>query len=340
MRFVDIEISRETKPVSEKGFGVPLVLATSKAIDYKKYTGIEGVTEDIAETTKEYKLLSRMFGQNPKPAEIAVYGIVFDSNKDDPTALTTALNELIKIHKDFYYVVSTEQGDKEIKALAEWTNTQDKIYGVTTSNVELTEEIRELYDNAFVVVHDQPDTFVAEGLIGVCAPKKIGSYTWTFKNVSGVPAAKYSDHMINRIHDANASTYINEAGLLLNSRGVTTSGEYIDVIQATHYLKSRIAERVFHLLALRDKVPGTDAGIGLVVSEIESVLSETVENTTTGEGIIARDDAGNPMYTITFPRRADIPKKILAQRILPDIQWTATISGAFEKVQIRGVLTV
>ncbi|AUS87031.1 DUF3383 domain-containing protein [Lysinibacillus sp. YS11] len=340
MRYVDVQISRETKPISEKGFGLSLLLATSKAIDYKEYTGIESVAEDFEETTNEYKLLSRMFGQNPRPAEIAVFGVAYDSATAEPTALISSLNELIKTHNDFYYVVSPEQGDEEITALAEWTNTKDKIYGATTSNVELAEKLRGLYDNAFLVVHDQPNTYVAEGLIGVCAPKKIGAYTWTFKNVQGVPAVKYDNTMINRIHAANASTYINEAGLLLNSKGVATSGEFIDVIQATHYLKARMAESVFRLLALRDKVPGTDTGIGLAVAEVESVLASTVENTTTGEGIIARDDAGNPMYTITFPRRKDIPKNTLAQRILPDIQWTATISGAFEKVQIRGVLTV
>lgn len=340
MRYVDVQISRETKPISEKGFGLPLLLATSKAVDYKEYTGVEDVAADFNENTKEYKLLSRMFGQSLRPAEIAVYGIVYDSAAGEATALTSAMNELIKTHNDFYYVVSTEQADKEITALAEWTNTQDKLYGVTTSNVELAETLKGKYDNTFILVHDEPDTYVAEGLIGACAPKKIGAYTWTFKNVQGVPAAKYDNTMINRIHDANASTYINEAGLLLNSKGVATSGEYIDVIQATHYLKARIAENVFRMLALRDKVPGTDTGIGLAVAEVEGVLASTVENTTTGEGIIARDDAGNPMYTITFPKRKDIPKNTLAQRILPDIQWTATIAGAFEKVQIRGVLTV
>ncbi len=340
MRYVDVEISRETKPLSEKGFGLPLVLATSKTVDYKEYTGIEDVALDFDVSTKEYKLFSRMFGQNPKPAEIAVYGFDYDSVLDGATALPSTLNELIKTHSDFYYVVSPEQGDAEITALAEWTNTQDKLYGVTTSNVTLAETIKGQYDNTFIVVHDQPGTYVAEGLIAVCAPKKIGSFTWTFKNVQGVPAVTFDNTEINQIEDANASTYINEAGLLMNSKGVVTSGEYIDVIQATHYLKARLAEGVFRLIALRDKVPGTDSGITLVVGEVETILSREIENVTTGEGIIARDEAGNPMYTITAPRRADIPKNTLAQRILPDIKWTATIAGAFEKVQIRGVLTI
>jgi len=343
MRYVDVQITRETKPLSEKGFGLPLVLATSKTLDYKEYTDIEDVAIDFDVMSEEYKLFSRMFGQDPKPAEIAVYGFVYDAIADEPEALKATLNELVKTHSDFYYVVSPEQGDEEIIALAEWTNTQDKLYGVTTSNITLAETMKGQYDNTFIVVHDQPGTYVAEGLIAVCASKKIGSFTWTFKNVQGfpiIPAAAYNNMEINQIEDANASTYINEAGRLMNSKGVVTTGEYIDVIQATHYLKARLAESVFRLISLRDKVPGTDSGISLIVGEVETVLSREIENVTTGEGIIARDEAGNPMYTITAPRRVDIPKNTLAQRILPDIKWTATITGAFEKVQIRGVLTI
>jgi hypothetical protein len=334
MRYVDVQITRETKPISEKGFGLPLMLATSKDFNYKVYTDILEVSPDFAEDTKEYKLLSRMFGQNPRPDEIAVYGFLYDAVSDGPTALTATLNELIKTHNDFYYVVSPEQGDEEIKALAEWTNTQDKLYGVTTDNIALAEEIQGMYDNTFIVAHDQPDTYVAEGLISTCAPRTIGSYTWTFKNVQGVPAVAYDNTMINQIHAANASTYINEAGVLMNSHGVVTSGEYIDVIQSTHFLKARMAEYAFRLLALKDKVPYTDAGIALVVAEVEKVLDQAFK-----QGIIA-DEEGVPMYTITVPKRADIPKNTIAQRILPDVQWTAVIAGAVEKVEIRGTLTL
>lgn len=331
-RFVDVVITRETKAVSEKGFGLPLVLATSKTLAYKVYTDISEVVADFAATTEEYKLLSRMFEQNPRPAEIACYGIVYN---DTPATLTTALNTLIQTKNDFYYLVSPEQGDDEIEVLAAWANTQDKIYGATTSNATLAEELSGLYDNAFLVVHDQPSFYVAEGLIATCAPRTIGSYTWTFKNVQGVPAVAYDAATINDIHDNNASTYVEEFGLLVNTKGVVTSGEYIDNIQATHFIKARMAESVFRLLALKEKVPYTDAGIALVVAAMEDVLKQAYN-----QGIIADDEAGNPLYSINVPKRADIPANSRAQRILPDIPWTATIAGAIEKVTIKGTLTV
>lgn len=331
MRYVDVVITRETKPISEKGFGLPLALATGKDFPYKVYTDISEVPNDFAENTEEYKLLSRMFGQSPRPDEIAVYGVAYEGT---PTELVSALNELVKTHNDFYYLVSVEQGDEEITAFAEWTNTQDKLYGATTANPELAATLRGLYDNAFLVVHNQPDCYVAEGLVSTCAPRTIGSYTWTFKNVQGVPAVNYDATVINEIHKNNASTYINEAGVLLNSHGVVTSGEYIDVIQSTHFLKARLGEYVFRLLALKDKVPYTDAGIALVVAEVEKVLNQAFKM-----GIIA-DEEGIPQYTITVPKRSEIAKNTIAQRILPDVKWTAVIAGAVEKVEIRGTLTL
>lgn len=333
-RYVDVTITRQTKAVSEKGFGTPLVLATSKNLPYKVYTEINQVASDFATTTEEYKLFSRMFGQNPRPAEIAVFGVQYDEALGDPKTLVTALNDLIKTHNDFYYLVSVVQGDDEIAALAQWVSTQEKIYAASTSSETLYTMLNGLYNNVFLLVHDQPRQYPAEGLVALLAPQVIGSYTWTFKTIQGVSPAAYDDTKINDIHDNNACTYIREGGVNITSRGVATSGEYIDVVQATHFIKARMTEAVFRLLATQPKVPYTDAGIAMVVAEVDNVLKQAFR-----QGIIAEEN-GEPLYTITVPKRAEIPANTRAQRILPDVEWTATIAGAVEKVEIRGVLTI
>lgn len=333
-RYVDVTITRQTKAVSEKGFGTPLVLATSKNLPYKVYTDIEQVANDFATTTEEYKLFSRMFGQNPRPAEIAVFGVQYNGTSGDPAVLVDALNTLIQTHNDFYYLVSVEQGDDEIAALAEWTSTQEKIYAASTSSETLYTMLSGLYDNVFLLVHDQPRQYPAEGLVALLAPQEIGSYTWTFKTIQGVAPATFDATKINDIHNNNACTYIREGGVNITSHGVATSGEYIDNVQATHFIKARMTEAVFRLLATQPKVPYTDAGIAMVVAEVDNVLKQAFR-----QGIIAEEN-GEPLYTITVPKRAEIPANTRAQRILPDVEWTATIAGAVEKVEIRGVLTI
>lgn len=335
MRYVDVQITRETKPISEKGFGLPFVLGTSKDFPYKEYTEIEEVAVDYDVDSREYKLASRMFGQSPRPREIAMYSTLYVALTDEPSKLVAALNDLVKTHKDFYYLTCVEQGNEEITVLADWISTSDRLYGATTSSKELAATLKGLYDNLFLVVHDKPEKYVAEGLISTCAPRKIGSFTWTFKNVKGVPAVGYDNTTVNEIQKNNASTYIEEAGILMNSHGVVTNGEYIDIIQATHFLKARMAESVFRLLALTEKVPFTDPGIALIVAEIENVL-----NLSTKQDIIAVDDADNPLYSITAPRAAEVQKNTKAKRILPDVKWRAVIAGAIENVEIRGVLSL
>ena len=334
-RFVEVNITRETKPVSEKGFGLPLMLATSKALDYKVYTDISEVAEDFAETTREYKLATRMFGQSPKIRELACYGVSYVAEADDVSALSAALNDLVTTDNDWFYLVSTANGDAEIKELCNWISTQEKIYGVTTKNIALSGEIKNLYENVLLSVHDDEHAYHAEGLIAYGAPQVIGSYVFSHKQVNGVRAAKLSNAEINTIIANNATTCISEMGWLINASGKAVGGEYLDVIQADYFLRARLREDIFQLLATVKKVPYTDAGIAMVVARMDTRFKSAYR-----QGIIAEDDNGDPDYQITFPRRKDIPKNTIAQRILPEVNFRIIIAGGVEKVQINGVLAL
>lgn len=333
--FVTVNITRETKPVSEAGFGLPLMLATSKELDYKIYTDISEVSKDFTETTREYKLASRMFGQSPKIAKLACYGVPYVPDADDVTVLTGALNELAQLNNEFFYLVCPENGDKEIKALAEWMSTQEKFYGATTKSVALIEELKGKYENTFLSVHDDPEAFHAEGLIAQSAPKEIGSYTWTFKQVNGVGAAKLTTTEINSVIENNGTTCINEMGILLNASGKVLSGDYIDVVQSDYFLRARLREDVFRTLAVVEKIPYTNEGIAKIVDVMDTRFKSAYR-----QGIIATNDAGEPDYTISYPLRSEIPKNKIAQRILPDIKFRVVIAGAIEGTEINGVLTL
>lgn len=334
-RFVEVDISRETKPVSEKGFGLPLMLATSKVLDYKVYTDISEVATDFAETSREYKLATRMFGQSPKIAELACYGVSYVPDADEPTALVAALNDLIVTNNDWFYLASPENGDAAIKALAEWMSTQEKIYGVTTQNIALAEEIKGMYENTYISVHDDADSFHAEGLLAYGAPQAIGSYDFAHKQINGVSAAELSNAEINAVKAANATTAVNEMGLIVNLTGMAVGGDFLDVIQADYFLRARLREDIFQHLATTKKTPFTDPGIAQIVSVMDTRFKSAFR-----QGIIAEDENGDPDYTIEFPRRADIPKNERAQRVLRGVKFRAVIAGAVENVEISGVLTV
>lgn len=334
-RFVTVNITRETKPVSEKGFGLPLMLATSKELPYTVYRDISDVVKDFPITSREYKLAARMFGQSPKIEELACVGISYISGTDDVVALPAALSDLIVTHNEWFYLVSTANGDAEITALCEWISTQEKIYGATTTNIALSEQLMALYENVLLSVHDNPEAFHAEGLLAWGAPLVIGSYDFSHKQINGVPAAKLTNAEINTIIANNATTAVKEMGLIVNASGKAVGGDYLDVIQADYFLRARLREDIFQLLATVKKVPYTDAGIAQVVERMDTRFKSAYR-----QGIIAEDDNGEPDYTITFPRRKDIPKNTIAKRILPDIKFRVVIAGGVEKVEINGVLTL
>ena len=334
-RHVTVDITRETKPVSEKGFGLPLMLATSKFLDYKVYTDISEVAEDFAETTREYKLANRMFGQSPKIAELACYGIDYVPDADEVTALVAALNDLVVTNNDWFYLVCSDNSDAAIKALAEWMSAQEKIYGATTPNVALAEEIRGMYENTYLSVHDDETAFHAEGLIAYGAPQEIGSYDFAHKQINGVRAARLSNAEINAVKAANATTAVNEMGLIVNLTGKAVGGDFLDVIQADYFLRARLREDVFQHLATTKKTPFTDPGIAQIVAVMDKRFKSAFR-----QGIIAEDENGDADYTIEFPRRADIPKNERAQRVLRGIKFRAVLAGAVENVEISGVLTV
>lgn len=328
-RYVNVTITRQTKAVSQAGFGLPLILSTEKDAAYKEYTELSGIGTDYGETSETYKLANAIMGQNPRPAKVAVFGTLYDAAVGVATDLSAALNELVKTHDDFYYLASVEQGDAEITELASWTSARDKLYFATTSNQALALT----HENAIILVHDKPAEYPAEAWIGVCAPQEIGSYTWTFKTLSGITPAAYDITTVQAIEDANMSAYIKEGGVNITSKGVTTSGEYIDIIQGTHYLTARITEAVFGLLVRNPKIPYTVGGINMVVAEIEGVLKRAAN-----QGIIALDADGQPLFTVKAPNLDEISTNDKANRLLPNLDWEATVAGAVENADINGVL--
>ncbi|HHT7186908.1 TPA: DUF3383 family protein [Bacillus cereus] len=330
-RYVSVTITRQTKAVSQKGFGLPLILSTDKKLDYKEYTEIDGIGTDYGTNSATYKLASAILGQTPRPEKIAVHGVTYVAATGNPTELSAALNELVKKYNDFFYLHCTLQTDPVITELSKWINTQEKFYFASTVNKTLAKTLNS--QNTVILVHPAPDTYPAAAWVGVCAPQQVGSYTWTFKNLNGIAPADYDVTAINDIEANNASTYITEGGVNITSKGVTTSGEYIDILQGQYFLKARMTEGVFGLLARLPKVPFTDAGIALIVAEVEKTLKTGVN-----QGIIATDKDGNPLYSITAPTRAEVSTNDKAQRILPDVKWEATIAGAIENVKINGVL--
>lgn len=179
--------------------------------------------------------------------------------------------------------------------------------------------------------NDYFDSFLDAAIAGLMLPTDPGSETWAFKTVSGPVVDSLTPSQRSAALSYYANVYQSVAGVAITQMGYVSSGTYIDIVRGRDWLKTRLAEDVFELLASLIKVPFTDAGIAMVEGAIRGVLQEGVT-----VGLLA----ASPAPAVFVPRAADVSSQNKANRILPDVTFTATLAGAIHKVEIEGTISL
>lgn len=327
-----VNISKLTKSLSQQGFGLPLIFATSKDHPYTLYSDIAAVAQDFAVETTEYKIAARMLGQNPAPAQIAIYGKLWDGEAGQPADLVAALNTLMLSKNDWYFLACSENSDEVIKALAAWADTQIKMYFATTQNKSLAATMEN--ENTVVMYHNTDDAYVAEGLAAIAAVNEPGSLTFKFRTIAGVLESDANDTDLAQLHTDGSFSYVKKMGVLQTSEGITTTGEYIDVVMGAHFLKVRMEEEAMALAINNKKIPYDNSGIAMLVSAADAVLKRGVT-----QGIVLKDNDGNGVYQISYLKREEVPTNDIAARAYNGIKWSAKLAGAIHTGTISGILT-
>lgn len=314
-----VNIQRKTVGVSERGFGTILIFDPSQDINFK-YITAENVKEFSTES-KLYKMASRLFMQKPQPQEVAVVG--------KNGAAVEGFKKVLEETGDFFFLTCTDNSVETIKGLSNLCQVNNKVYAVTVNDYEDAKKLfEEVYDNTFVMYHDDSESFVAEAL-AVVMSYKIGGKTAKFKTLQGVKAANVSLTQVNELHKSNLFTYVEKLGVLQTSEGKMLSGEYIDVILGEYWIRFRMEERMQRLALTQDKIPYTNRGIGMLVGVAELVLTEAVAMGIVEEG----------QYKVDYKVREDVDSNEVALRKYDYILWTAMLQGAIHTGQISGILT-
>lgn len=69
-----VNITKLTKAITQKGFGLIMIYDTEQDSEYGIYSDITAVGETFPVDSKAYKIASRIFGQSPRPQNIAICG--------------------------------------------------------------------------------------------------------------------------------------------------------------------------------------------------------------------------------------------------------------------------
>lgn len=137
----------------------------------------------------------------------------------------------------------------------------------------------------------------------------------------------------------NANLYRTMYGTNSYIEGKTSSGQYVDVIRFSHWVKFRMEESVFAYMKRR-----SDQGLSMKMSDddlpvLKSVLTNNPINIGIRNGSILTgyDSVNKVSYDpiITIPKRAEIPTNDLANRILNDVKVELIYNTSLHYVKIR-----
>ena len=151
------------------------------------------------------------------------------------------------------------------------------------------------------------------------------------KTLSGITFDALTDTQSINARDKECNVYESIAGVNMTREGKVASGEFIDIIRGVDWLQATIQENVYARFVNLPKIPFTDGGIAIIESEVISALTA---------GIVSGFIATNPQYVISVPLASEVSAGDKAARFLPDVEFTAYLTGAIHKTRIDGVVSL
>ena len=342
-RFITVNITDQTKPVSQAGFGTAFLLepvsAEADEYDYTEVRSIDDIPEDAGTLASD--MANAYLSQSPTAGVINMQGVYVADPDGTVVDIPAALDLVYEENNDWYGLLLASREQSEIEGAAGWTPA-NKLF--ITQPVEpdfaaLSAYGLAGYNNTGIFPSVEEQAIDAAIMARMFATDP-GSATWKWKTLNGVTSSGYPNADVSSMlspdeGEAFMNPVIYEKGVYYTADGKTGDGSYLDITRAIDWMEARITENIFNLMINTDKVPYTDDGIAQVAARLEEILRLAVDR-----NVIALDDEGVPLYTLDIPARLDIPTNTRANRILPDMDFEATVAGAVHSVDVAGVLKV
>jgi len=256
------------------------------------------------------------------------------------SGLADDIADLRDVNDDWYAICGDWFSYAEIDAVADYIETlpriqaamcQDQDIPLTGSADTASLLLAQDFERTFLYFHPTTEEFPHAASLGKNLPKDPGSITWKFKSLTGVAFQEYTSSELTELRAKNCEHYIRLAGNNISAEGKMIGGEFIDITRFIDWVTARLQENVFGAMINLDKIPFTDQGIGVIENEVRGVLKN---------GIAVGGFAANPEPTVTVPLAADVDVNDKANRLLPDVTFTATLAGAIHATEIRGTVSV
>lgn len=257
-----------------------------------------------------------------------------DGNIDADLSLIEAEDD------DFFGIAIASAGATDIADVAAWTETRERFFMARLRNYKELDSSTDVTGPALSAaeydytagIYTGDDIHYADcAWLGKQLPKDPGSSNYAHKELKGVTADKLTSSQRANLVANNMNFYETISGLSITRWGTVASGDYIDNNIGILWLKARIREEVFGLLASLEKVPYTDAWIGMVVAAVRKVLNLGVQR------LILSPDSP---IVVRAPKASEVSRADKTARLLPDVKFSAVLGDGINKVNVNGTVSV
>ena len=329
---VNISIVVQSSALSRKGFNSLMITGAAANFDVgfvehevREYTTYQAVVDDTDILSGDVKDMAQVaFAQTPAIPKLYISRI-------NTTVTSTDLDAIAANNNDWFGYAHAFATDADQTNASSWLAANKK-YGFFLIT-DKTKDLALASNYSSIWYTDATYTSTAKWLQVAIASRILakipGSYTAAFKTLELVSTTQLTGTEETVLRTNNVNQYSQVSGRSITWNGKTSNGGFIDTYIGALYLEARMAEDLFAQLASVEKIPYTNAGVGLLLSAGQARLNQSVI-----DGYLTDD----PAPVITAPLVADISAVNKSNRLLPDITFTAYTAGAVHTVQISGTI--
>lgn len=265
--------------------------------------------------------------------------------------VTDALAAVNGEMNNWYGLVLTSRVEADVKAAMAWAETNEKLFGTTTSDAGVLDAASE-DDLAYYAFQNQyfrtfvrysaraADQYPEAGIMSEMFTFYPGQETWALKKLAGIAFDTLSEGQFIAADAKNVNTFELFRNFAVTQGGKVAAGEWIDVIRLRDALVDQIKVSVVSAMINADgKVPYTDDGIQIIGNAIRGPLDLNVRRGGIAVPELDGDNRLIPSYTLNLPRSYQVPFNDKANRVLRDVKFTARLAGAIHVVEVRGSLS-
>lgn len=326
-KITDVKVKIDVlQPQPTIGMGNPAIFNQGEQVGDKAYKSLASIKEDFSEDSGVYKKAAAVFAQANAPKTVHV--ITYAEGKIEEAAAASFFT-------DWHFALLAEFDADNALALSNFIEEQEFKFFVV--QVDKVADLTPLSGNTATIglVHPLDEAFDG-ALIGNAASLPVGSITWKFRsNLIGITAQPLTVAGLEAIHEAYGIAYVEKAGIAQTSEGTTLSGEFIDALHGTHWVKANMESSIQNVLSTTDKLTFDSRGIDLL-----NVTATNILETAFQQGIILADGEGKGDYAVTTLSRDDLDPADIAARNYKGLSFSYKRSGAIHTVEVSGTVEV